>query len=265
MISLAAAPVPLSRRPAPPVGGLNLDTIAFFGRSFSEYLQIFDLDVAALKRRPVLDVGAGPSSFTAEACRAGIDAVAVDPLYQARPEVLAPQIEADFRRMQRRMREHPELFRVGPDDSDGGAAIPGSGRSSRFGSFASADRDRKAASQRFLEDYAAHRAHGRYFGAALPHLPFLDRAFDVVLCGHLLFLHRRHFDAAFHLAACRELVRVSRDEVRIHPFCGADGQPYPEWEELRGQLADDGIASRIIELDHEFFIGAHETLVLTRA
>lgn len=59
-----------------------------------------------------------------------------------------------------------------------------------------------------LEDYEAHFVHGRYFGAALPRLPFFDRTFHVVLCAHLLFIHAAQFDYAFHLAAGRELVRV---------------------------------------------------------
>eukprot|EP01035_Chromulina_nebulosa_P038899 gene38899-52538_t len=111
----------------------------------------------------------------------------------------------------------------------------------RFKSFPSIDAaelDRRAAARRFLGDYEAHFAHGRYVGARLPRLPFLDGAFDLVLCAHLLFVYAPRFDLAWHVAACLELVRVSAGEVRIHPVCGADGRRYPELAALRSELAE---------------------------
>ncbi len=115
---------------------------------------------------------------------------------------------------------------------------------------------------RFLGDYADYFVHGRYVGAALPHLPWADGAFDLVLCAHLLFLYAARFDFDWHAAACRELVRVSRGEVRIHPLCGLDGKPWPELERLRRTLAAGGIDSEIMPVDYEFFIGTGTTLRL---
>jgi hypothetical protein len=234
--------------PAPsPTPAFEFSSIAFFGRSLDEYTRFFALDPAALRGRAVLDVGAGPSSFTAEACRLRIDAVAVDPLYGCTPDALAAHVQLDYRRMRARMRANPGMFRF---------------RS--FPSLEAADRDRSAAARRFLDDYAAHFAHGRYFGAQLPHLPFFDQAFDLVLCAHLLFLYTRQFDYAFHLAACRELSRVAKEEVRIHPVCGADGRPYPELNRLRRDLAAEGIGSELRKVDYEFFAGSGTMLVLRR-
>jgi hypothetical protein len=220
-----------------------------FLATLSEYCQFFDLDLARLKGKAVLDVAAGPSSFTAEACRAGIDAVAVDPLYGSRVETLATNVHLDYDRMFRgmRMRKNRERFKF-----------------KSFRSIAEAERDRRAAARRFLEDYEAHFVHGRYFGAALPKLPFVDRTFHVVRCAHLLFLHAEQFDYAFHLAAGRELMRVARDEVRIHPVCGADGKPYGELERLRRDLAKDEIESVVRAVNYEFFAGANSMMVLTR-
>ncbi|MCF3648653.1 methyltransferase [Synoicihabitans lomoniglobus] len=227
----------------------DLPSIAFFGRSLTEYRKFFDLDLDALCGRSVLDVAAGPASFTAEACRAGIEAVAVDPLYGKGAEALAAHVQLDYGHMFNRMRETANQARF------------------RFKSFASidaAERDRRAAAQRFLNDYDAHFVHGRYFGAALPQLPFLDRGFDVVLCAHLLFLYPASFDYAFHVAACRELMRVARDEVRIHPICGPDGKPYAELTRLTAELRDAGIEAREVAIDYEFFVGSNTTLILTR-
>ena len=79
----------------------------------------------------------------------------------------------------------------------------------------------------FLADYEAHFIHNRYVGGSLPRLPFFDGTFDLVLCAHLLFTYAARFDFDWHLAACRELVRVSADEVRIHPLCGLTASRTP--------------------------------------
>src|SRR4051812_34110924 len=149
---------------AHPPPEIDLPSVSFFGRTLAEYAQFFSLDVPALRGRAVLDVAAGPSSFTAEACRQRIDAVAVDPLYGCSVEALSTHVQIDYERMFAQMRAKPGLFRF-----------------KSFPSIDAAESDRRIAAQRFLTDYAAHFVHGRYVGAALPRLPFLDRAFDLVL------------------------------------------------------------------------------------
>ncbi len=243
------APPPLRPQSQPPQ--LELPSVSFFGRSLEEYARFFSLDPLALRGRAVLDVAAGPSSFTAEACRRGVDAVAVDPLYGSAPATLATQVQLDYARMFAQMRAKPRLFKVGR----------GNGRAF-FSSIDEAEVDRRAAAQRFLTDYEAHFAHGRYVGASLPRLPFLDGAFDLVLCAHLLFTYAQRFDFAWHLAACRELARVSTGEVRIHPVCGADGRRYPELDRLRRELLTRGITSEVVAVNYEFFAGSGSMLVL---
>lgn len=231
--------------PSLPSSEIELPSVSFFGRTLAEYAQFFALDLASLRGRAVLDVGAGPSSFTAEAVRRGVDAVATDPMYGCTGETLATHVQVDYARMFAQVRAKPRLFRL---------------RS--FPSIEAAETDRRAAASRFLADYAAHFVHGRYIGAALPRLPFFDGAFDLVLCAHLLFLYARRFDFDWHVAACRELVRVSAGEVRIHPVCGANGRPYPELERLRRELLDQGIPSHVARVDYEFFVGSGTMLVL---
>lgn len=235
-----------SPRSQPPP--LELPSISFFGRTLAEYAQFFALDLAALRKRDVLDVAAGPSSFAAEACARGIDAVAVDPLYTGAPDELAARVEADYAHMFAQMRSRPRMFRL-----------------KSFSSIAAAEVDRRLAAQRFLADFAAQRFYGRYVGASLPRLPFFDGTFDLVLCAHLLFTYAQRFDFDWHLAACRELVRVSAGEVRLHPVCGADGRPYPALTRLRRELREGGIASEVVRIDYEFFAGSGSMLVLKKA
>jgi hypothetical protein len=232
----------------PTVPQFELPSVSFFGRTLAEYAQCFVLDVRALKGRDVLDVAAGPSSFVAEACARGIDAVAVDPLYGSTSDALATHVQLDYVRMVAQMRAKPGLFRL-----------------NSFPSLDAAEADRRLAAQRFLADYGAHFVHGRYVGGALPRLPFFDNSFDLVLCAHLLFIYAARFDFEWHLAACRELARVSAGEVRIHPVCGADGRPYPKIAALRRELNAGGIESEVVRVDHDFFIGSGSMLVLRKA
>jgi SAM-dependent methyltransferase len=226
---------------------IDLPSVSFFGRSLAEYTQFFALDLAALRGRDVLDVAAGPSSFVAEACARKIDAVAVDPLYGAAPETLAAQVGRDYDRMFAQMRAKPRMFRY-----------------KSFPSIDAAEVDRRGAAQRFINDYSTHFAYGRYVAGSLPRLPFFDGTFDLVLCAHLLFTYGKLFDFDWHLAACRELVRVSAGEVRLHPIIGTDGKPYPGLARLRRELRAEGIASELMAVDYEFFAGATSMLVLRK-
>jgi hypothetical protein len=221
--------------------------VSFFGRTMDEYCRFFALDPGRLRGRAVLDVAAGPSSFTAESCRRGIDAVAVDPLYHHPAGALAARVRDDYDRLLAQMYAKPQLFRL-----------------ESFTSLEEAEADRRAAAQRFLADYEASARRGRYVRGALPALPFLDEAFDLVLCAHLLFTYADRFDFAWHLAACAELMRISTGEVRIHPVCGPAGRPYPELNRLKRELRAQGIVARVVPVAYEFFTGSDRMLVLTR-
>ncbi len=225
----------------------ELSSVAFFGRSLAEYARFFPLDLPALRGRAVLDVAAGPSAFTAEANRLGVRATAVDPLYGCSAETLSAHVRLDYARTLTKMRAKPGIFRL-----------------KSFVSLDEAEADRRAAAATFMADYEAGFLDNRYVGGSLPRLPFADASFDLVLCAHLLFIYERLFDYEFHLAACRELVRVSKGAVRIHPVCGPDGHPYRELVRLRSDLAEQGIETRVDRVDYEFFHGSDSTLVLTQ-
>jgi hypothetical protein len=226
----------------------QLSSVAFFGRTFDEYLRCLALDETALRRGRILDVAAGPSSFTAEAHARGLSAVAVDPLYGYPADALTGHVQIDYARMLTEMRRQEARFRY-----------------RYFPSLGAAEVSRRSAAERFLADYESGFLQDRYVGASLPRLPFADGAFDLVLCAHLLFTYARHFDYDFHRAACRELMRVSSGEVRLHPVCGLEGKPYPELSRLQADLAQDGIDTQVISVDYEFFPGSDSTMVLKRS
>ncbi len=223
----------------------------FFGRDLAEYRRLFALreDHELRPGARVLDVAAGPASFAVEACARGVEAIAVDPCYGARAETLAVLARSDRERVAAQMRAKPAMFRPGGET---------------FPDLEAAIAARRAASERFLADYESGFVIGRYVGAALPRLPFEDGAFDLVLCAHLLFLHAALLDFDFHLAACRELLRVTRPggEARLHPLCGGDGRDYPQLDNLLAALAADGVEARRVPVSGAFFHAATATLVL---
>jgi hypothetical protein len=246
MTTLAPPPAPPAR-PAPSQE-IDLPSVSFFGRSLAEYSRFFALDPALLRGRDVLDVAAGPSSFTAEACVRKINAVAVDPSYGSPIELLSSRVQSDYDQILPLIRAKRRLFRF-----------------KSFGSIEAAEADWRGAAQRFLADYAAHFIHNRYVSGSLPRLPFFDGTFDLVLCAHLLFTSSTRFDFDWHVAAWRELVRVTADEVRIYPLCGADGKPYPGMLRLRRELRETGIGSEVRAVDHDFIAGAGAMLILRRS
>jgi len=68
-----------------------------------------------------------------------------------------------------------------------------------------------------------------------------------------------------HVAACGELVWVSAGGERIHPVCGCGGRRYPELAALRADLSEVDIASDVVHVNYEYFVGTGSMLVLKRA
>lgn len=226
----------------------ELSSIYFFGRPYAELLKCFGLEESELIGRSVLECPSGPSSFVAEANRVGVKAVGVDPIFYRSPAAVRTLAMADFRLMFERVRMAP----------------PGKFVQRTYRSIDEAESVRLAGLERFLADYGTGKALGRYQEGALPALGFADRSFDTVLCGHLLFIYSESLDVAFHRAAIRELCRVAREEVRIHPVVDSGSERYPYLGEILELANQSGFEARIQDVDHEFFKGTSRTLVLRR-
>ncbi len=132
-------------------------------------------------------------------------------------------------------------------------------RWNRFTSPEALEQVRLNACRRFLADLPAGRQTGRYIDAALPDLPFPAGRFDLALCSHFLFLYGDHLDAAFHIAAIGEMLRVA-SEVRIFPLLGLDGAPSPHLDPVRATLEAAGHEMEILPVDYEFQIGGQSML-----
>jgi SAM-dependent methyltransferase len=212
-----------------------------WGRDAAEYEAFFGLRGLGAELR-ILDCGAGPSSFTAEMAAQGRPAVAVDPLYRLDASTIERQVAEAGRVM-----------------LDGLVAAHQRFVWDHCGSPEALIACRLATMRRFLCDYEAGRQEGRYLAAALPHLPFPDGSFDLVLCSHLLFLYDHRYDFAFHAAAIDEMLRVGR-EVRVFPLLDLGGQPSALLEGVTQRLRDRGLRVEILQVGYEFQKGGDRML-----
>ncbi|TLF80827.1 methyltransferase domain-containing protein [Nocardia cyriacigeorgica] len=217
--------------------------ILLSSRSSAEYRAMFALTDTDLTRR-ILDCPSGGAAFTADVCDGGGDVTACDIAYFDRtPGELGALAMTEADRGSDYVRAHREQYRwtffVDPADHR---------------------RSRTTSAQRFAADI--RRNPHRYIAGTLPTLPFDDDSFDLALSSHLLFSYADDLDYAFHLAAIRELMRVTHDEVRIFPLVAVgSSQPYARLNELIAELGTHGIAGSVVDSRYEFQVGGHRMLV----
>lgn len=212
-------------------------------RSLDEYRAMFTLSEDDLSRK-ILDCPGGAAGFTSAVNHLGGDVTACDMAYfDSDAEQLAAIAERETVRGNRYIRAHSEQY--------------------DWTFFADPDEHlhlRRGAAEEFAADIT--RNPHRYVAGRLPALPFPDASFDLVLSSHLLFSYSDRLDAAFHLDAITELMRVARDELRIFPLVDSGpGAPYPHLDSLLADLGDRGIAGEVVEVEYRFQRGAHHMLV----
>ena len=220
----------------------TLDQVVPWGRSFDEYRRMFGLSEADLACT-IVGCGDGPASFNAEARRRGARVVSCDPIYAFDAAQLAGRIAATYDTVVDQTRRNVHQFRW-----DGG-----------IGSVEELGRVRLEAMQRFLDHYASEERHGAYVAADLPALPFVDRAFDLALCSHLLFLYSSELGGDLHRGSVREMCRVA-SEVRIFPLLTLGGTRSPFVEPCVQELRADGHEVSVESVGYEFQRGGNEMM-----
>ena len=216
-----------------------------WGRNRAEYVSFFELSDQSPGTR-ILDCAGGPSSFTAEMAQRGEPVVAADPLYSLSRAEIESLIATTRQEMMAGLRAAAARFVW-----------------TVYRTPEALEATRLSAMKLFLEDYETGQATGRYLTAALPALPFEDGAFDLALCSHFLFLYGAQFDAAFHLAALRELCRVA-GEARIFPLLDLKGAPSAHLPAVRAALSAEGFTCELRPVAYEFQKGGNEMLKITR-
>jgi hypothetical protein len=221
----------------------GLGEIIVSSRPYDEYRAMFGLSDREILAGPVLDCPGGTGPFGAAVRARGGEAVSADPAYALPLEELVARTQAGLDHGIRYLEENRDSYVW-----------------TFFSSLDDLRRRRAAALDDFARDFA--RPDARYVVAALPDLPFADRAFRLALSGYLLFAYPDHLDEAAHERALRELLRVVRDEVRLFPLIDTAYVRYPAIDDLRRRLDAGGVESEVRRVDYEFQRGGNEVLVL---
>jgi hypothetical protein len=223
-----------------------LENVVPWGRSLAEYLGMFDLSEADLARS-ILDCAGGPASFNAEMTRQNHQVVSCDPIYQFTTEQIAARIDAVYTKMLEGTRSTQEHFVW-----------------TFMKSVEHLGEMRREAMQNFLADYPTGLTEKRYIPGELPHLPFADRQFDLVLCSHFLFTYTEQLTEAFHLEALREMCRVA-SEVRVFPLLQSfSSSESAHLRPVMRVLQAEGFTTTIRPVPYEFQKGGNHLLSVTR-
>ena len=223
---------------------VKLEQVLPWGRSMWEYVHMFDLREEELAGKKILGVGDGPASFNAEMFERGRRMISVDPIYLFSGEQIRSRVRATHDRLVEFARQHHDTFTWRHLRSP-----------EHMGEV------RLATMERFLADYENAARDGRYVVAGLPGLPFADRAFDLALCSHLLFLYTEQLSLEFHVASVVEMARVAR-EVRIFPLLMLGNVRSTHLEAVRDQVSGRGFEVELRKVPYEFQKGGDEMMVV---
>ncbi|WP_236328789.1 SAM-dependent methyltransferase [Paenibacillus auburnensis] len=224
---------------------LDLERIVFIGRTFDEYMRMFDLQPGELRGRSILDCPAGACSFTAEANRHGAMAVAADIAYSYSAEALQVKGLSDIEHTLIQLDKARDNF--------------------KWDVFQSIEGLRQARTEALTVSTLDRLAHQeRYVAAELPVLPFADQAFDITLSAHFLFMYGDRLDVDFHLETLRELLRVTKAEIRIFPLVDLSCRRYAHLDGLIRFIQTQGWSAEEVQVSYEFQKGADSMLLLKR-
>jgi hypothetical protein len=225
---------------------LDIDRIAFVGRTFDEYIRLFALDEKMLKQEKILDCPSGPSSFAAEAAGRGLDVTACDSAYDRTVDELAAKgmedIDHVFDKFDRVSHQYVWKYYRDKDDVLS---------------------HRKTALHAFIRDFPSGYREGRYRHGKLPCLPFPDSCFSLVLSSHFLFLYGDRLEYDFHIKCLKELIRVCSGEIRIYPLTGLDAGPYPHLDTIMTFLGQNEINTDVVRIPFAFQRGSNRMMRIT--
>lgn len=224
--------------------GFILDKVVPWGRSYQEYIDMFSLTEKDLLHSSVLGCGDGPASFNASLSKLGGNVISIDPIYQFSTEQIKHRIDETYTKVLAQLEQNKDDFIW-----------------DAISSVNELGHIRMSAMELFLADYENGKNAGRYIAGELPSLPFENKAFDLALSSHFLFLYSEHLSAEFHLLALKEMLRVA-NEVRVFPIVTLNGLPSTHLDSVITELKNQQVNVEIQRVNYEFQRGANQMLVI---
>lgn len=223
---------------------LDLSSIVFIGRTFDEYLTMFNLTKEELEGQTILDCPAGACSFTALASKFGANVTATDIAYYYDFQQLEEKGIQDLEHAMNNMEKVQNNYLWNYFKSVSGL------KNHRTQALIDSTNDMK-------------RSPNRYVPSTLPTLPFDDKQFDITLSAHFLFTYADRLDYDFHLQTLQELLRVTKQEIRIFPLVDLSCNRYEHLDKLIASLQQQGYSTVEIKVPYEFQKGANSMLKIT--
>lgn len=224
---------------------IRLDTIVPWGRSYAEYVAMFNLTEADLTRR-ILGCADGPAAFNAVMTQRGNSVISVDPLYDFSAAEIRSRIADTYDVILDQVRQSPTDYVW--------EAIT---------SVEELGHVRMQAMTAFLNDYETGKTEGRYRAESLPHLPFPPQQFDLALVSHFLFLYSEHLSYEFHLRSLQTLLHVAQ-EVRIFPLLTLSGTRSPYVDPVIAELSTAGYTVTLESAQYEFQKGGYQMMRISQ-
>ncbi|MFB5281855.1 SAM-dependent methyltransferase [Peribacillus sp. Hz7] len=108
------------------------------------------------------------------------------------------------------------------------------------------------------------KSNERYVPVILPSLPFNDEEFDILLSAHFLFMYDDRLDYHFHIETLNELLRVSKEEIRIFPLVNLEGKRSEYLDKIINYLTDNGCIVEELRVPYEFQANANSMLKIKK-
>lgn len=224
---------------------IELSKVIPLGRSFAEYVKMFNLNQEELKLK-ILDCAAGPSSFNYEANVNGGRVISIDPIYEFSADEIRKRIDETFEDIMSQAEKNMDRFVW------------------QMIKNVQELRDiRKKAMDLFIWDFERGKKESRYLTMELPELGFDDLTFDIALCSHFLFLYSEILSYEFHQKSISEMLRVSK-EIRIFPLVDLNSKTSDYVSPIIDYFSSKGYNVQITTVDYHFLKGANQLLTIKR-
>ncbi|SFL70709.1 hypothetical protein SAMN04487943_103206 [Gracilibacillus orientalis] len=220
---------------------LDLNRIIFIGRIYQEYLNMFSLSESELKGKKILDCPAGACSFTAVGNKSGLDITACDIAYDHSVESLKQKGLQDIEHAMEHMEKAKSNYKW-----------------DYFSDIAGLKKNRLSALHDCTNDMK--KSTEKYIAVNLPSLPFKDGEFDILLSAHFLFMYGDRLDYPFHIETLNELLRVTKEEIRIFPIVDLAGKRYEHLDKIITYLIDQSCIVEVVNVPYEFQANANSML-----
>jgi hypothetical protein len=224
--------------------GMKLDSVVPFGRTLAEYRLMFNLTDADLQCQ-ILDIAAGPASFTAEMYCLGYQVTAIDPIYKFSGAEIKQRfndcVDQIIGQVENTSQDWVWKFHKSPADLR---------------------RNRELALQLFLADYDVGKIAGRYIAGEVPN-EIGTTAYDLILCSHFLLLYSAQLSWEFHYQTVTKLLQHTH-ELRIFPLLTLTFDRSPYLDRLCEYLEKSGYQTQIVPVEYELQPGGNEMLKICK-